>query len=220
MFKMIYGLLNGQDIKELREIIDSATFVDGKISNPHSLVKNNLHLNDTEAYERSSTIMSNALVRSEEFRNFALPRKIAPPLVTRYETGMHYGLHPDMAFMQSVDGPVRSDISCTIFLADPNSYEGGHLHIKQADGHMRFKGELGSAIVYPSTTLHEVEKVEKGERVVGITFIESQVADPAKRELLSELNEVAALEGANMSDENFTRIQTVQQNLFRRWGEC
>ncbi len=65
MFKMIYGLLNGQDIKELREIIDSATFVDGKISNPHSLVKNNLHLNDAEAYERSSAIMSSALLRSE-----------------------------------------------------------------------------------------------------------------------------------------------------------
>lgn len=220
MFKMIYGLLNGQDIKELREIIETATFVDGKISNPHSLVKDNLHLNDEEAYERSSTIMTNALLRSEEFRAFAFPRKIAPPLVTRYKKGMRYGLHPDMAFMQSVDGPVRSDISCTFFLQDPSQYEGGALHIKQSDGHMRFKGELGSAIVYPSTTLHEVEEVTRGERIVGITFIESQVADPAKRELLYELNEVAALEGANMSAENFTRIQTVQQNLFRRWGEC
>ncbi|MEO1168308.1 MAG: Fe2+-dependent dioxygenase [Pseudomonadota bacterium] len=220
MFKMIYGLLNGQDIKELREIIDTATFVDGKISNPHSLVKNNLHLNDQQAYERSSSIMSNALLRNEEFRSFAFPKKIAPPLITRYEKGMHYGLHPDMAFMRTHEGPIRSDISCTIFLADPSSYEGGSLHVKQADGHMRFKGELGSAIVYPSTTLHEVEEVTKGERIVGITFIESQVADPAKRELLSELNDVAALEGGNMSAENFTRIQTVQQNLFRRWGEC
>ncbi|MEM8696701.1 MAG: Fe2+-dependent dioxygenase [Pseudomonadota bacterium] len=220
MFKMIYGLLNGQDIKELREIIDTATFVDGKISNPHSLVKNNLHLNDEQAYKRSSTIMSNALLRNEEFRNFAFPKKIAPPLITRYEKGMHYGLHPDMAFMRSVDGLIRSDISCTIFLQDPSQYEGGALHVKQSDGHMRFKGELGSAIVYPSTTLHEVEEVSNGERIVGITFIESQIADPAKRELLSELNEVAALEGANMSTENFTRIQTVQQNLFRRWGQC
>ncbi|MGJ8537781.1 MAG: Fe2+-dependent dioxygenase, partial [Parasphingopyxis sp.] len=95
MFKMIYGLLNGQDIKELREIIETATFVDGKISNPHSLVKDNLHLNDEEAYERSSTILTNALLRSEEFRAFAFPRKIAPPLVTRYNKGMRYGLHPD-----------------------------------------------------------------------------------------------------------------------------
>lgn len=220
MFKMIYGLLNGEDIKELREIIETATFVDGKISNPHSLVKNNLHLNDEAAYLRSSTIMSNALLRNAEFAGFAFPKKIAPPLITRYETGMHYGLHPDMAFMRSVDGPIRSDISCTIFLEDPSRYEGGALRVKQGDATMRFKGELGSAIVYPSTTLHEVEKVEKGERIVGITFIESQVADPAKRELLHELNEVAALEGANMSAENFTRIQTVQQNLFRRWGDC
>ncbi len=220
MFKMIYGLLNGQDIKELREIIDTATFVDGKISNPHSLVKNNLHLNDETAYQRSSTIMANALRRNAEFTAFAFPKKIAPPLITRYETGMHYGLHPDMAFMRSVDGPIRSDISCTIFLEDPSRYEGGALRIKQGDATNRFKGELGSAIVYPSTTLHEVEKVEKGERIVGITFVESQIADPAKREILHELNEVAALEGANMSAENFTRMQTVQQNLFRRWGDC
>lgn len=219
MFKMIYGLLNGQDIKELREIIETATFVDGKISNPHSLVKNNLHLNDQEAYERSSAIMQNALMRNEEFRSYVMPKKIAPPLVTRYETGMHYGLHPDMPFMRAANGMIRSDVSCTIFLQDPGQYEGGALRIQQGDGTMRFKGALGSAIVYPSTTLHEVEKVEKGERIVGITFIESQIADPAKRELLAELNDVAALEGSNMSSENYTRLQTVQFNLSRRWGD-
>ncbi len=220
MFKQIYGLLTGPELKELREIIADANFVDGKISNPHSQVKDNLHLNDEEAYKRSSAILSAALMRNEEFRSFALPKKIAPPLITRYEKTMRYGLHPDMAFMRTHEGPIRSDISCTIFLQDPSSYEGGALHIKLGDGNLRFKGELGSAIVYPSTTLHEVEPVESGERVVAITFIESQIADPAKRELLCELNEIAAIEGANISAESYTRLQTVQQNLFRRWGDC
>ncbi|MBC2778187.1 Fe2+-dependent dioxygenase [Parasphingopyxis marina] len=220
MFKHIYGLLNGQELGELREIAAAATFVDGKISNPHSQVKHNLHLNDEDAYKRSSAIMAGALMRNEEFRGFAIPKKIAPPLITRYEPEMRYGLHPDMAFMRTHEGPIRSDLSCTIFLQDPASYEGGELHIKLGDGNLRFKGELGSAIVYPSTTLHEVEKVTRGERLVGITFIESQVVDPAKRELIYELNEVAAIEGANISTESYTRLQTVQQNLFRRWGDC
>jgi PKHD-type hydroxylase len=220
MFKQIYGLLTGPELKELRDIIATANFVDGKISNPHSQVKNNLHLNDEEAYKRSSAIMASALMRSEEFRNFAFPMKVAPPLITRYEPDMRYGLHPDMAFMRTHEGPIRSDLSCTIFLQNPASYEGGALHIQLGDANLRFKGELGSAIVYPSTTLHEVEKVTSGERIVGITFIQSQVPDHTKRELLYELNEIAAVEGANISDESFTRLQTVQQNLFRRWGDC
>lgn len=219
MFKQIYGLLNGQEIEELREIIETANFVDGRISNPHSLVKNNLHLNDEAAYQKSAEIMSAALYRNEEFQAFAFPKAIAPPLITRYEKDMRYGLHPDMAFMRMSDGPIRSDLSCTIFLEDPSAYEGGSLHVEMGDGQMRFKGEMGSAIVYPSNTLHEVEKVERGERIVGLTFVESQIRDVEKRNLLYELNEVAALEGANMSAENFTRIQTVQQNLYRKWGD-
>jgi len=113
---------------------------------------------------------------------------------------------------------LRSDLSCTIFLNDPAQYEGGALRIVLGNAELRFKGALGSAIVYPSSTLHEVEKVESGERIVGLTFIESQIADTSKRNLLYELNEVAALEGNRMSYENFTRLQSVQQNLMRRWS--
>lgn len=219
MFKQLDNLLGTSDLAALRQIAASARFVDGRISNPHSKVKNNLHLSDQQAYQASADILAKALFGNEEFRNFAFPKRIAPPLITRYEPGMHYGLHPDSAMMQIGKEVLRSDLSCTIFLNEPDSYEGGALRIVLGNATLRFKGPAGSAIVYPSTTLHEVEKVESGQRLVAITFIQSQIADDAKRNLLYELNEVAALEGLNMTFENYSRLQSVQYNLLRQWAE-
>jgi PKHD-type hydroxylase len=142
-----------------------------------------------------------------------------PPLMTRYTPDMRYGAHADAAFLQLGNMSVRSDLSCTIFLGDPGTYEGGALRIQLGTRDMRFKGEAGTAIVYPSDMLHEVEPVTKGERWVAITFIQSRIADTPRRELLYELNEVAALEGLNMAPENFTRLQLVQSNLLRQWGD-
>jgi PKHD-type hydroxylase len=219
MFKQLDNLLSDEELAAVRQIAQSAQFVDGRISNPYSKVKNNLHLNDQRAYQASAQILAKALYGSEDFRNFAFPKRIAPPLITRYEPGMHYGLHPDSATMQIGNELLRSDLSCTIFLNEPESYEGGALRILLGSATLRFKGPAGSAIVYPSTSLHEVEKIESGQRLVAITFIHSQIADVAKRNLLYELNEVAALEGHNMSYENFSRLQSVQFNLQRHWAE-
>lgn len=219
MFRLIENVLSAQQLAELHRIVDNANFVDGRISNPHSKAKNNLHLNDQNAYQRSAQIMTEALLSNEDFHNYAFPKQLAPPLTTRYEPGMHYGLHPDAAIMHIGNASIRSDLSCTLFLNEPDSYEGGALRIVQGTEELRFKGPVGSIVVYTSTTLHEVEQVTSGQRLVGLTFIQSQIADPARRELLYELNEVAALEGNNMSPENFTRIQAVQQNLHRRWAD-
>lgn len=216
MFKEIQ-LLNAQEVGQLQTISNSAKYVDGKISNPHSTVKNNLQLHDNEAYAQSSKILMNALMVSQEFRDFAFPKNVAPPMMTRYTPGMNYGLHMDASMIPLPKSQLRADLSCTIFLSDPSSYEGGALHIKLGGGDLRFKGAPGSAIVYPSNTLHEVEEVSSGERHVAITFIESAIPDVSKRTMLYELNEVAALEGDKMSNENFTRLQGVQANLCRMW---
>jgi PKHD-type hydroxylase len=160
-----------------------------------------------------------AFTRSPEFREFAFPLKIAPPLMTRYQSGMSYGAHADAAFIQIGSTLIRSDLSCTVFLNDPASYEGGALHVRLGDSSLRFKLQPGEAIIYPSDTFHEVEPVTKGERLVAITFIESQVSDPFRRNLLFDLNEVAALEGLNMASENFSRLQLVQQCLLRHWAD-
>lgn len=216
MFKQL-SLLNQNQVDELKQIAASAKFVDGKISNPHSKIKNNLQLHDAEAYNRSSKILHDALMTNQEFIDFAFPEKIAPPLITRYQPGMNYGLHADSAIIPLPDGPLRSDISCTVFLSDVNDCKGGALHVKFGEAGMRFKGLPGTAIVYPSHTLHEVEPITEGERMVAITFIQSKIPDVTKRNLLYELNEVAALEGLNMRHENYTRLQAVQYNLMRKW---
>ena len=216
MFKLV-PLLDEQEVRTLREIAAAGKFVDGKISNPHSTIKNNLQLHDAQAYERSSKILLDAMVSNPDFMEFSFPARIAPPLLTRYTPGMHYGLHPDAAYIPLSDGQLRTDISCTVFINDPADYDGGALHVMLGGADLRFKEAPGVAIVYPSYTLHEVEPVTRGERLVAITFIQSLIPDVQHRNLMYELNEVAALEGGNMTPENFTRLQAVQYQLLRQW---
>src|SRR3954464_3633772 len=215
----VLKILTDAEIAECRKIAAAAPFVDGRITNPHNKTKQNEQLHDANAYQKSSQLLLQAFGRSEEFREFAFPAVIAPPLMTRYKPGMKYGAHADAAYMQLPGSAIRSDLSCTIFLNDPKDYEGGELHIQVGDAHLHFKLQPGEAILYPSDTMHEVVPVTKGERLVAITFIQSRVPDPFKRHMLFELNEVAALEGLNMRQENFNRLQLVQANLLRVWGE-
>lgn len=219
MFLEIPDVLTPEEVAQLRGWAAKARFVDGRISSPHSTVKDNLQIDHgDEAYTQSSRLMAQALQRSEQFRNFAFPALMAPPLLARYAPGMKYGVHSDSAVIQLGQRQLRSDVSCTIFLNEPEAYEGGALAIWLGDRKVEFKLAPGAAVVYPSTTLHEVTPVTSGERLVGITFIESQIADPALRELLYQLDEVAALEGNNMSDQNRVRLQHVRTNLRRMWS--
>ena len=215
----ILPILNQQEVDECRKIAADAPFVHGRITNPHNTAKDNEQLHEQQAYQRSSQMLLQAFGRSAEFAEFAFPVLIAPPLITRYKPGMKYGAHADAAFLQMPGQTIRSDLSCTIFLNEPDSYEGGALHIRLGDADIRFKLKPGEAIVYPSDTSHEVEPVTKGERLVAITFIQSRIRDPFRRNLLFNLNEVAALEGLNMKQENFMRLQLVQAQLLRYWGE-
>jgi PKHD-type hydroxylase len=215
----ILDLLTAQEVDECRKIAAAAPFVHGRITNPHNSAKDNEQLHEQQAYQRSSQLLLQAFVRSEEFAEFAFPVTIAPPLLTRYKPGMKYGAHADAAYLQMPGQAIRSDISCTIFLNEPESYEGGSLHVRYGDADIRFKLNPGQAILYPSDTFHEVEPVTEGERLVAITFIQSRIPDPFRRYMLFELNEVAALEGLKMEPENFSRLQLVQANLLRYWGD-
>jgi PKHD-type hydroxylase len=131
---------------------------------------------------------------------------------------MKYGAHADAAILQVSGGVIRSDLSCTVFVGDPATYEGGELSIVVGNQAIGFKGAPGEAIVYPSTTLHEVLPVRSGQRLVSITFIESFIADQHRRTQVYELNEVAALEGNRMNWENRVRLDVVRQNLMRMWS--
>ena len=218
MYKVV-ELLTAEEIAECKRIAASTPFVDGRITNPHNVAKQNEQLHEASAYQKSAQVLHKAMMRSEDFRNFAFPVAIAPPLITRYQPGMRYGAHTDNAYITLPGGTLRSDLSCTIFLNEPETYEGGALRIRLGDAELSFKLPPGYAIIYPSDTLHQVDEVTSGERLVAITFIQSRVPDPFQRSLLYNLGEVAALEGLKMAPENYTLLQLVQNQLLRIWGE-
>jgi len=216
----IKNLLAPAEIARLAAISSEIRFVDGRASNPANTTKNNLQADPgDQRYVESAQIVSNALGRSREFMDFAMPKHIAPPLLCRYEPGMQYGAHADAALIQLGNARLRSDLSCTVFVNDPSAYEGGELSIEVGNLAIPFKGAAGEAIVYPSTTLHEVVPVRSGRRLVSITFIESYIADEHQRSQVYELNEIAALEGNTMKWESRVRLDVVRQNLMRMWSE-
>jgi PKHD-type hydroxylase len=219
MFLEIEDLLSPAQVAELLAIAATANFVDGRISNPNNPAKDNLQLHDQAAYAQSSKIMIEALFGRAEFVEFAFPKIVAPPMITKYGVGMKYGAHADAAFIPMGNRPLRTDLSATIFLADPASYDGGELSVLLGTRAITFKGAPGSAIIYPSNTLHQVIPVTRGERIAAISFIESDVPDINQRDLLYELNEVAALEGNNMAFENYSRLQRIQYGLRRMWSD-
>lgn len=219
MFLEVKNLLTESEVTRLVALSQGMKFVDGRATNSGFSQKQNLQADTGDAaYAESVKIVTDAFNRSREFRDFAFPRRFAPPLLARYEPGMKYGPHADAAFIPLPGGPLRSDVSCTVFLNDPRSYEGGELVIHLGVRALPLKAAPGSAILYPSTTLHEVAPVRSGQRLVSLTFIESEIPDEQERAMLFELGEISALEGDNMSWVTRMRLEVVRQNLTRKWS--
>lgn len=219
MFLKIKQLLTPAEIARLDELSRELKFIDGRVTNPANQTKLNQQADPGDPkYAESVQIVNAAFARSREFMDFAMPKRVAPPLLSRYEPGMKYGAHADAALIQLGNARLRSDLSCTVFLSEPSTYEGGELAINIGNQRIPFKGAPGEAIVYPSTTLHEVIPVRAGQRLVSITFIESLIVDQHQRMQVYELNDIAAMEGTTMRWENRVRLDVVRQNLMRMWS--
>ena len=219
MFLQIENFLTAAEVQSVAEIARQAKFIAGRRSNPHNTTKDNVigDPNDPMA-QKASQIALTALQRIEEARNFVFPQRVAMPSLSRYEAGMKYGPHIDAAFLPVGPQPLRSDVSCTIFIASPADYQGGELIAHLGSETVRFKGSAGSAVFYPSTTVHQVVPVTSGERLVIITFIESQIPDQLQRDMLYALGEVRALEALKMDWRNRTQLDYVIANLHRMWS--
>jgi PKHD-type hydroxylase len=220
MFRNIPDVLTQAELAQLRAIAARTSFADGKLTAAGSPHKNNLQVADRAAHEQASQIVAQALIRNEDFRVFAFPKTMMPPILTRYDTGMSYGIHVDSAYMPVGARALRSDVSCTVFISDASDYEGGELRIRLGTAEIDIKGKAGSAILYPSTSLHQVQPVTSGSRLIALTFIESRIANAEHREWLFELNDIAAIAGEKMDVETYTRLQRVQENLLRYWGDA
>jgi PKHD-type hydroxylase len=219
MFLLVEDFLTAAEVSAIADTARQAHFIDGRRTNPHNLTKNNTIADrDDPQVQKAAQIALAAFRRNEQARNFAQPKRIAAPQLVRYRAGMSYGAHVDAAFLDVGAQPLRSDVSCTIFINDPGSYEGGELVIHLGSEVLRVKGNTGQAILYPSTALHAVPEVTVGERLVMITFIESLIADQMQRELVYTLNEVRALEGLKMDWLNRVQLERVIANLQRMWS--
>lgn len=221
MILEIDDFLLPEEVQRLQQIGAESTFLDGRLSNPHNKTKKNEQIDAAApGYQESSKLLMNALLRHEDFRNFAMPNKIAPPLMCKYEKGMAYGAHSDVALLplQKLKMILRSDLSLTVFLNDPDSYEGGELVLHLESRKVPVKLPAGGLVVYPSTMLHEVSEVTRGQRLVAITFVESQIIDERQRHMIYSLGEVSALEGLTMKPENRMRLDLIRHNLIRMWS--
>lgn len=219
MLLEIKNLLAATEVDQLRQLAERVSFIDGRASNTGNTTKHNLQVDPRDAaYAESVNVVAEAFRRSREFADFALPRRFAPPMLSRYEPGMRYGPHADAAYLPMPSGSLRSDVSCTVFLSDPATYEGGELVLHLGARALPIKFAAGSAVLYPSTTLHEVMPVRSGVRLVSLTFVESYIPDEQHRAMVYELGEISALEGNKMDWLSRTRLEVVRQNLLRMWS--
>lgn len=218
--EIIKGLLSEEEVSKVVELSEQLRFVDGRSStNPGSSVKNNLQADmEDPIYVEAGKVVRAAIFRSKTFREYAAPKNMALPMVTKYEPGMDYGFHVDAA-MLGTKPPMRADVSTTIFLSDPKSYDGGELVAKIGAREVEVKLEPGDAVLYPSITLHRVKPVTRGIRLVSITFCESSVRDHYERELLYQLGKAINLESDKLSFETLTELNNVHTNLQRYWTE-
>jgi PKHD-type hydroxylase len=185
MLLSIADILSAADVEEVRAGLATATFVDGKATAGWSarLVKSNLQASRGPELERVRGLVDTRLREHAVFALAVRPKTILGPMFSRYEPGHAYGTHVDDALM----GGVRTDVSFTLFLAEPDSYEGGELVIDTASGEEAFKLPAGSAVAYPSSSLHRVTPVTSGARLAAVGWVRSFVRDPAQRELLFDL---------------------------------
>ncbi len=223
MLLQIPGVLSAAQLGTVRKLLAGASFVDGRLSAGAAAqsVKNNEELDKNAVQlEHLNNIVMGSLVQHPVYRSGALPLRVASPYYARYTPGRSYGDHVDDPIMGSEGDLYRSDISITVFLNPPENYAGGELVIHTAFGSNEVKLAAGDAVMYPSSSLHQVREVTKGERLVAVTWLQSLVRDPARRELLYQLNQAReTLLQKSPGAPEAAQVNTAYVNLIRMWGD-
>ena len=219
-------VLDTAALARLRAVIDSAEWIDGNATSGHqsALAKRNRQLpEDGEAARQAGAIVLDALGRSPLFFAAALPLKIFPPLFNSYEGGEAFDVHVDNAvrIQRGSEFRLRSDLSATLFLEDPDTYDGGELTIETQFGAQAVKLPAGHMLLYPSSSLHRVEPVTRGRRVASFFWIQSMVRDTEARRTLFELDTAiqTVAQGRGHDDAAVIQLTGVYHNLLRRWAD-
>lgn len=227
MLIAIPDVLDAQAVVRVRSIVDAADWIDGNAtSGPQAaLAKRNEQLpEDSTAASQAGAIVLDALGKTPLFVAAALPVKVFPPLFNRYAGGERFDLHIDNAIRlrRGGDYRLRCDLSATLFLADPDSYDGGELVIEGAFGAQPVKLPAGHMVLYPASSLHRVTPVTRGTRIASFFWIQSMIRDDGARRILFDLDRgvqaVAADRG--QTDPAVIQLTGVYHNLLRRWADA
>ena len=225
MLTVIEQVLDAGEVRALRQALAGAAWIDGAgtAGSRSVAVKQNLQLDrrDPLAEELGNRILGK-LGRHPLFVSASLAEKIWPPVFNLYANGGHYGTHTDAALMRLPEAglTLRSDLSATLFLCEPEDYDGGELVIEGPFGGQAVKLAAGDMVLYPSSSLHQVAPVTRGERVCAILWLQSAVADAAAREMLFDLDQsIQSLSVSRAADDpDIDRLIHVYHNLTRRWA--
>jgi PKHD-type hydroxylase len=215
MIKIIKKVIDTEALIRINEELSKAKFDDGKLTanGMAKLVKNNQQL-DSKAHPEIIKIITQALSHNLEFVINAMPEKITPIIISRYDVGQTYGIHSDNAVVNGV----RTDVSFTLFLEDPTTYEGGELAIDSGYGETHFKLNAGDAVVYPTGVLHRVIPIRKGVRTVAIGWVQSKIRDPKQRECIADLEWIRKKYLSEHSPDRVTDLLLkTSTNLQRQW---
>lgn len=224
MLLHIPGVFTKDEVASLRARLDAGPWADGNATSGHqsatAKVNRQLPEDSVEAREVGQLVLQ-ALNANPMFVSAALPHTIFPPLFNRYEGGEHFGVHVDNAIRQRGNVRIRSDLSCTLFLSEPEDYDGGELIIEEMYGPQSVKLPAGDLVLYPSKSLHRVTPVTRGARVSSFFWLQSLIRDDADREALFRMD--VAIQRVNADkgpkDQAVLELTAVYHNLLRRWAE-
>lgn len=225
MLLHIPEVLTPAETAECRAVLEAADWVDGAVTAGYQSAKTKANEQIPEGHPAAlavGRIILAALDRNPLFMSAALPLRIYPPLFNRYQNGGHFGTHVDNSIRTTPDGltRVRTDLSATLFFADPDEYDGGELTVEDTYGEHTVKLPAGDMVLYPSTSLHRVTPVTRGVRLCSFFWIQSMIRDDGKRALLFDLDtgiQRAAMAGSD--EAAVVQLTGVYHNLLRMWAE-
>jgi len=225
MLLPIREVLSSNQLHHCRTSLETADWVDGRVTAGYqgAKVKSNTQLPETSPVARElGDLILAALERNPLFISAVLPARVYPPLFNRYTNGQHFGNHIDNAVRLLPDSglKIRTDVSATLFLSDPDEYEGGELLIEDVYGAQEVKLPAGDMIIYPSTSLHRVNPVTQGTRLASFFWVQSMIRDDAQRTLLFDLDSAIQRLNQNESDSPaLVQLTGCYHNLLRMWCE-
>jgi PKHD-type hydroxylase len=225
MLLQIPEVLTTEQVAQARRLLDAAPWVDGRVTAGHqsARAKENVQVpEDHPAAREVGDLILTALQRNPLFISAALPLRVFPPLFNRYQGGQSFGNHVDNAIRQAVTGMrIRTDLSATLFLAEPSEYDGGELMIEDTFGVHSVKLPAGHLVLYPASSLHHVRPVTRGSRLASFFWLQSMVRDDGQRTLLFDLDAAIQRLSADVPDHPSTvQLTAVYHNLLRRWAEA